>query len=188
MPLSKNTPDAGRLVLVVGPSGVGKDTLLAGVRDRLGTDPDVVFPTRWITRPADAGGEDHVEIRESEFSAMESRGQFALAWRAHGLAYGVPIEINQDLQMGRTVVVNVSRQVLDIARDRFGKVRVISITAAPDVVAGRLRARGRESESEISDRLARATAINVEGDDVIVVRNDGTLQTGIDQMAAAIRN
>ena len=175
------------LVLVVGPSGVGKDTLLAGARTALEDDPSVVFPRRQITRPAEAGGEDHIPISEAQFTEREAAGGYALAWQAHGLSYGVSVDIEADLAAGRAVVVNVSRQVLDAARRRYGPVRVVSITADPQVLAERLRQRGRESEADIARRLARAEAVEVAGDDVTVLRNDGPPQDGVDQLVAAIR-
>lgn len=175
-------------MLVVGPSGVGKDTLLHGARGLLAQNQGIVFPRRQITRPAEAGGEDHQSIDDATFSALESAGGYALSWRAHGLGYGVPIAILDDLAGGRTVVVNVSRTVLDEARARFEHVRVVSITADPVMLEQRLLARGREDAADIAQRLARAQAIAVDGEDVVPVRNDGTPEQGIAAMAAAIRS
>jgi phosphonate metabolism protein PhnN/1,5-bisphosphokinase (PRPP-forming) len=186
-PSSRSTPEAGVLVLVVGPSGVGKDTLLDGARAALSEDTAVVFPRRQITRPAEAGGEDHIPIDEAGFAARQAAGGYALAWGAHGLNYGVPADIDADLAAGRTVVVNVSRGVLDAARRRYGAVRIVSITADPKLLAQRLRERGREDEADIARRLARADAVPVAGDDVLVVRNDGTPQEGVARLVAAIR-
>lgn len=174
------------LVLVVGPSGVGKDTLMDGAKAVLAGDPGVVFPRREITRPAEAGGENHVPIGEAEFAAREAAGGYALAWRAHGLAYGVSVDIDADLLEGRTVVVNVSRQVLAAARSRYRALRVVSITAEPQILAQRLRDRGREAEAEIASRLARAEPLEVAGDDVVVVRNDRAPEEGVAQLLAAI--
>lgn len=174
-------------MLVVGPSGVGKDTLLDGAKAALTGEAGVVFPRRQITRPAEAGGEDHIPVSNNAFSARDAAGDYALAWRAHGLGYGVPVEIGDDLAAGRTVVVNVSREVLDDARARFSKVRVVSITADRKALAARLKARGREDGADIAKRLARAEAIPVVGDDVVGVANDGTPSEGIAKLVAAIR-
>lgn len=174
-------------MLVVGPSGVGKDTLLEGAKVVLASDGGVVFPRRQITRPAEAGGEDHIPVSNNAFCARDAAGDYALAWRAHGLGYGVPIEIGQELAAGRTVVVNVSREVLDAARARFSRVRVVSITADPQLLAARLKARGREDAADIAKRLSRANAVTVTGDDVITVANDGTPAEGVDKLVAAIR-
>ena len=124
---------------------------------------------------------------EAEFAACQAAGGYALAWGAHGLSYGVPAQIDAELAAGRTVVVNVSRGVLDAARRRYGAVRVISITADPRLLAQRLHARRREDAADIARRLARADAVGVAGDDVVIVRNDGTPQEGVAQLVAAIR-
>jgi ribose 1,5-bisphosphokinase len=185
--LSKSTPESGLLVLVVGPSGVGKDTLLDGARAAFAGDGEVVFPHREITRPAEAGGEIHEPVEDHVFAERRTAGGYALSWRAHELGYGVPATILGDLSDGRTVVVNVSRTVLDEARARFPRVRVVSITADPVILGQRLSARGREDAADVAERLARAQAIPVAGADVITVRNEGAPAEGIAQLVAAIR-
>jgi phosphonate metabolism protein PhnN/1,5-bisphosphokinase (PRPP-forming) len=186
--LSKSTAEAGRLVLVVGPSGVGKDTLLDGARAALAEDPSVVFARREITRPADAGGEDHDHVGEAAFRARWTEGEYLLAWEAHGFGYGLPVSLAAELAVGRTVVANVSRAVLDEARRRFGRVRVVSISASPATVARRLADRGREDAAGIEARLARADLFAAQGDDVIEVLNDGSPVEGVAALVAAIRD
>src|SRR3712207_2085991 len=100
------------LVAVVGPSGAGKDTLIAGARARLGPDPRFRFVRRGITRPASAGGEDHEPLDRGTFLRRRDAGGFALWWEAHGLLYGVPRDIEADLAASRCVVANLSRGVL----------------------------------------------------------------------------
>jgi len=174
-------------VLVVGPSGVGKDTLIDGARAALAADPSIIFARREITRPADAGGEDHTPVSEAAFQARRAAGGYLLAWEAHGLGYGLPATLNDDVAAGRTVVANVSRGVLDQARERFASVRVVSISASPETLARRLAARGREDAAGIQARLARADLPANLGDGVVELRNDGTPAEGVAALVAAIR-
>ncbi len=67
---------------IVGPSGVGKDTVIDAV---CATNPDVIRIRRTITRASDAGGEDFAGVSEAEFDAAVSRGDFILHWQAHGM-------------------------------------------------------------------------------------------------------
>lgn len=185
-PSSRSISEDGRLVLVVGPSGVGKDTLIDGARAALATDPSVVFARREITRPAEAGGEDHTPVETAAFKVRWTAGGYLLAWEAHGLGYGLPASLGEDLAAGRTVVANVSRAVLDEARRRLARVRVVSISASPATLARRLAARGREDAAQIKARLARADLYTAQGDDVVEVRNDGAPAEGIAALVAAI--
>jgi ribose 1,5-bisphosphokinase len=176
----------GTLFLVVGPSGVGKDTLIDGAKAALAHNKNYVFPARFITRPADAGGEQHSEVSATDFEDAVSGGHYALSWHAHGLGYGIPLAIKAMLESGQNVVVNVSRSVLDQARAAFVNVRIISISAPSDVLAKRLAARGRETAGEIDERIQRAAAYNVAGPDVIQLINDADLDTAIEKLVAIL--
>jgi phosphonate metabolism protein PhnN/1,5-bisphosphokinase (PRPP-forming) len=173
------------LVLVVGPSGAGKDTLMEGARAALAGDARFRFVRREITRPADAGGEAHMAVSEAAFAARTEAGGYALWWRAHGLGYGIPADIATDLAAGRVVVANVSRGVLAEAASRF-PVRVLEITAPPAVLAARLAARGRESAADIAERVRRAVALPA-GLEVVTVMNDGAVAEGVAKVVAALR-
>ncbi len=177
----------GTFVLVVGPSGAGKDSLLLGAHTVLADDPRFVFARRCITRPRDAGGENHEEIAPPVFEARARAGGFLLHWGAHGLHYGLPIGLADELAAGRHVVANVSRTVLDEARGKFQPVRIVAVTVSKSVLAGRLAARGRESREEIAGRLARAGDGTPTGADVSEVANDGDLQQGIDRLVSLLR-
>ncbi|HEY1858094.1 phosphonate metabolism protein/1,5-bisphosphokinase (PRPP-forming) PhnN [Acidocella sp.] len=155
----------GHLVLIVGPSGAGKDTLLNLARTHFAACEDVVFQRRVITRPADTT-EDHEPITEAEFEGRD----FALSWRAHGLCYGIPLDLETKLEAGKTVITNVSRTIVGGARLRF-RTFLIEITASPHVLAERLAGRGRETAADIAARIKRSVA-TVRPDSVIV--NDST--------------
>ena len=172
------------LVLVVGPSGAGKDTLLDAARASLAGDPRFRFVRRDITRPAEAGGEAHRSVDRATFAARRAAGGYALAWEAHGLAYGIPADIADDLAAGRVVVANVSRAAIAEAAAKF-EVRVLLITAPAAVLAQRLGARGREDAAAVARRLEREAAIP-DGVDLVAVRNDGSVAEGAVQVAAML--
>ncbi len=171
----------GLLVLVVGPSGVGKDTLLDAARDRLAQDKQFCFPRRCITRPAGTVGEIHIPVRPEDFGQMARQGAFLLSWKAHDLGYGIPRHVLEEVEAGKTVIVNASRSVIEDACELVGRknVRVVNIRASAAALRKRLEARGREDALDIERRLARASAYQVDGDYVVHVDNDADLETGI---------
>lgn len=176
--------NTGRLIAVAGPSGVGKDSVMQALARRR---PGLHLVRRVITRPEDAGGEDFEGVTEAEFTRRVEAGAFALHWRAHGLAYGVPVGVRQVLGAGRDALVNLSRAVLPEAQARFDRFAVLSLTAAPSILADRLAARGRETRDDIARRLERAGFALPEGiDSVVTVDNGGalddTVQTVIDRL------
>ena len=145
----------GRLILVVGPSGAGKDTLLSLARAACIDDGNVVFPRRVVTREASAF-EDNEQVSFEAFRQARSQGDFAVHWEAHGHCYALPRAIDDELRAGRTVVANVSRTVIDAMRRAYADVVVVSITAPPEILAERLAKRARSSDGQIADRLNRA--------------------------------
>lgn len=176
----------GTLYLVVGPSGAGKDSLIDGAKDALQTDSHYIFPQRYITRPAEAGGEDHIPVSDEAFDALLHRGDMLLSWHAHNLRYGIPSAVGEHLAQGCNVVVNVSRTVVDEARQALAPVVVLYITVSEDVLAARLAARGRETPSDIAKRVARARAYQLTGDDVRMIDNGGELEESIFSFLQAI--
>jgi ribose 1,5-bisphosphokinase len=176
----------GPLVLVVGPSGAGKDSIIEGAAARLCGDEEFVFVRRLITRPAALGGEAHVALTTEEFALRRERGDFVLHWQAHGLDYGIPATIEEDRAAGRTVIVNVSRAVIGEARASLSPIRVVQIVARGELLAARLAVRGRESAMDIRQRLDRAAAIEPAGD-VTTIRNDGPLDGAVDQFILLLR-
>jgi thymidine phosphorylase len=176
----------GTLFLVVGPSGAGKDTLLDGARRALGGDERYVFARRVITRPADAGGEEHEAVSTDESAKRRARGDFMAWWNAHDLDYGLARGLLDELAAGRHVVANVSRGAIGDIAGRAANVRVIEVTAPPEILAARLENRGREEARGVARRLARKGADVPPGIPVATVMNDGTPEEGIDKFVAAL--
>ena len=175
-------------MLIVGPSGAGKDTLLGAVREQLGNEPALVFAERVVTRPNQVGMYTHVEMLPLEFDLKRETGQFGLDWVAHGNRYGVPIEAFSALDQGRTVVVNASRSVVEYAREQFSPVRIVHVTASAQTLRARLHARGREAEADIDRRLERAQSLRPCGDDVVELLNEGDLTANAQRFAAILRD
>lgn len=166
---------------VVGPSGAGKDTLIAGA---LSARPDLHLVRRVITRPSEAGGEDFDGVTEQEFTNRKAHGAFALDWQAHGLSYGIP---KAEVEGPGDVIFNGSRAALPLAAKVFPGLRVILVTAPDHLLAARLAARGRESESDIRARLARAAFTLPDGIHAEMVMNDTTPEIGVARLLAALQ-
>jgi len=158
----------GRLVLVVGPSGAGKDTLLALAKAACADQPNIVFPRRVITREASAS-EDNEAVSADAFRHALAQGDYAMHWEAHGHSYALPRAIEVDISAGRTVVANVSRTVIGAMRQAYADVVVVSITAPPNVLAERLAMRGRGSDGKLESRLARVVEDASAAPDVTIV-------------------
>ena len=176
---------AGALVLVVGPSGAGKDTLIAAGKTALAGDARYAFPKRVVTRDAVAELEDHDSVSREQFAARLEAGDYALNWDAHGLSYGLPASLVGDLEAGRTVIVNGSRAAVMEARRRFPQTRVILVDASAEVRATRLAGRGRETAVEIAERLKREVPNALP--DAIRVDNSGPLADGIAAFLVALK-
>jgi len=165
----------GRLVLVVGPSGAGKDSLLREAARALAQDRQIVFPRRVITRASRDDTESHDSMTADEFIAAQEQGRFALSWQAHGLHYGIPASLLDDLGAGRTAAVNVSRAVIADTAERFSNMAILHVTAPVTVIAERLARRGRETSADIAARIAREPPHFEERVETITIINDTTL-------------
>jgi phosphonate metabolism protein PhnN/1,5-bisphosphokinase (PRPP-forming) len=176
----------GTLFLVVGPSGAGKDTLIRAARAALGDDASIVFARRVITRRAADPNEDFEAVRRAEFAARAAAGGFMLCWRAHGTDYGIPKGYADDLAAGRHVVASVSRAVIEEAARSFAPVRVIEVTASPDVLARRLAGRGREDAAAIAERLRRQVKLP-SGVPTVRIVNDGALDDAVRAFVTALK-
>lgn len=183
MTVTRRPDDQGWLILVAGPSGAGKDSVMAGAMARLGKDMPITIARRVITRPPGPDGERNLEVSEAEFERMRRAGAFLLDWQAHGLRYAIPNTILPRLQDGETVLANVSRTRLTAGREVHGNTATVIITASETMRAQRLASRGREDRLDQTARVARRV------DDVDVdlrIDNDGALDEAVDRLCRFI--
>lgn len=175
----------GRLVLVVGPSGAGKDTLIGLAKAACGDDRTIVFSRRVVTREGSTS-EDNEHLSPASFAEALARGEFAMHWRAHGHLYGLRRAIDDEIRGGRTVVVNVSRTVVEAMRRAYADVMVVSVTAPPEARAERLAGRARSSDGEMALRLERVVDETAVAPDVTIL-NIGNAEEHAQRLIEIIR-
>ncbi len=167
---------AGILIAVVGPSGVGKDSVIDGI---VAARSGIRRVRRTITRAPGQDGEAYDATTPDAFAQAVAQGAFCLHWGAHDLRYGIPVQLLSDIRSGAICIANLSRGALTAANTLVPRLVVLNLMATPAVRAGRLAARGRETEADIARRLARDVAPLPAGLDVISVNNDGALATSV---------
>lgn len=180
-------PGRGALIVVVGPSGAGKDSLIDYARQHFAADASILFVRRVVTRAADAQAEDHDALTPQDFADAEAAGRFAVTWEAHGLRYGLPRSACGHVERGGVAIANGSRAALPAIRDSFGRVVVVHVTARPDVLAARLAGRGRETREEIERRLLRVALPLADCGETVDIDNSGDLTDAGRALVSAIQ-
>jgi len=177
-----------KLFYVIGASGAGKDSLIHHVRQNMPDDASIMYAHRYITRPADAGGENHVALSIREFERRKELGCFAMHWFSHETHYGIGKEINVWLSHGLDVIVNGSRGYLEDAAKLFPDLVPVLISVEPSVLSDRLFARGRETDEQIKKRLIQAILLEneVSHPHLLKIENNGLLRDAGDDLLNAI--
>ncbi len=173
---------SGKLIYVVGASGSGKDTLLKNTRRYVckKTWP-VIFAHRYITRPVELVGENHIALTDEEFGLRLDMGLFAMHWESHGLKYGLGIEVEHWLKSGHIVIMNGSRNYLPKAMERVPDILPVQVETTIDELRKRLLERGRESEEAIEKRLVRAREEHLNMPGMRKIDSSGTEQNTLNQ-------
>lgn len=169
----------------MGPSGAGKDSVLDLVKEQLMLTDMWLFIQRMITRPTSAGGENHQDISENTFKKLKKINFFSLDWYSHGLYYGIR-DIDTILTTGTHIVVNGSREYFDDAQKKYPEIIPVIITAPTAMLAARLSKRGRETQEQIHERLARAGEFTIEHDSLITIVNDREVYQAADELLEAL--
>ena len=177
-----------KLFYVIGASGAGKDSLIHYVRENIPENAPAVFAHRYITRPANAGGENHVALSAKEFALRQQQGCFSMSWYSHETHYGIGSEIDEWLSKGLDVVVNGSREYLQEAATKYSNIVPVLVCADAELLADRLFARGRETFSQVSQRVVHA----IKWQDTVChprlqkIENNGVLEKSGDQLLQII--
>lgn len=179
---------SGTLFLLVGPSGSGKGPLLRRLREKYQDDPRCHFPKRVITRAVHLPDETHIHATTESFANAEEGDAFMLHWHTHGHKYGIPGHALIELLNGQNVFVNVSRTVVETAREFYSPIIVLHVETPLETSFQRLKARGRESEEEIAQRLKRHDLPYPNEEDVIRIQDDGESEEAFNQAIEIIEN
>ncbi len=148
----------GRLIVLTGPSGVGKGTLLKHLCQR---HPDLqvsVSLTTRTPRPGEIPGQSYIFVSREEFQAAIQAGEL-LEWAEYaGNYYGTPRQpVAQALQQGKWVILEIEVVGARQIRQNFPEAHLVFICPPTgETLAQRLRQRGQDSETAIQKRLARA--------------------------------
>lgn len=188
MPSGRTGPARGRLLVLAGPSGVGKSSVVAGLREAL---PELLFSVSATTRPARPGevdGRDYRFVSREEFDALVERGEL-LEWaEVHGglQRSGTPrVPVEQALDRGRPVLVEVDLQgARSVKRVRPEAVTVFVAPPSMEELARRLTDRGTDTPEQRERRLRTAIEeMDAQGEfDEVVVNDD--LQAVIGRLVA----
>ena len=165
-----------QLIYTMGPSGAGKDSLLAWLKSRLHPQAPIHFARRTIDRPVQSSGELHESMDAGTFVHLRNQGAFSLHWAANGLQYGVRHTELDGLRRDQWVMVNGSRAYLPHALLRFPGMTVLHITAQAEVLRSRILARQRETLAMVEARVQRAIAFQTPPDcRLLEIHNDSSL-------------
>jgi guanylate kinase len=148
------------VVIISGPSGVGKTTITRGIERSI---PDAVFSVSATTRPStgiDVEGVDYHFVSDEQFEAMKARGEFLETAGIYGKKYGTPKAwVYEQIKRGRLVIleidvvgaINVKKQIPD-------SFAIFVLPPDEPTLLRRLRDRRREDEAGIQKRFAQAKA------------------------------
>lgn len=176
-----------KVFYLIGASGSGKDSLLNAVVQRPETAGRFMVAQRHITRSVLPDGEQHLARSILEFEQLSKAGKFLFEWQAHGFHYGIDHKILSAIGDGQHVLINGSRGYLTQARQIMPALHVILVRADPEVLELRLISRGRETKTDIKQRLLRAKQYEQYlPNDAHVIDNTGVLNIGVMQLLALL--
>ena len=179
------------LIVISGPSGVGKDAVLERMRQRRLPFHFVVTATSRPQRPGEVDGEDYFFVSREQFEAMIEHGELI----EHALVYnqykGIPKKQVQDaLASGQDVIMRIDVQGAATVRRLYPEALLIFLTTrSEEELVGRLKSRETETPESLRLRLstARQEFEQLGLFDYLVVNADGQLDEAVDTISAIIQ-
>lgn len=148
----------GSLLVVTGPSGVGKGTIVGVVLDDIERLEKSVSVTTRPKRASEIEGVDYFFRTQDEFFEMQRRGEFLEHAEFAGNYYGTPASwVTEKLESGIDVILEIEVQGAMQVREKCSDAILIFISPPSfEDLASRLRSRGTETEEKIAERLKKA--------------------------------
>ena len=188
-PESRSEP-APLVVVISGPSGAGKDTVIEEALTLDSSLSKVATAKTRAPRPGEVEGVHHVFLSDDEFERWIAEDAFLEHVNIYGHRSGVPKAAVEDLlSQGRTPILRTDVEGARTLKANLPSPLLVFVTA-PDIDAleRRMRARAAETETEIAARLAEAQAEMAEADwfDLVIVNNDDGHHAAAHQLVKAI--
>ena len=179
------------LIVVSGPSGVGKDTLLARLKAKRLPFHFVVTANTRPRRPGEVEGQDYHFVSVSEFTAMIEKGELFEYAVVYGDYKGVPKQqVREALASGKDVIMRLDVQgAMTIRRQVPEAVLIFLMAGSEDELAARLQARHTEAPESLRIRLAtaREELKCLDEFDYVVVNRDNALDETVVDVISIIR-
>lgn len=179
---------AGQLIVISGPSGVGKGTLLKCLRKRHPEIQVSISATTRQPRPGELNGQHYYFVSKAEFETLVAQGDL-LEWAEFaGNCYGTPkAPIVEMIAQAQPVILEIELMGARQVRQSFPNAKQIFVMPpSVDALEGRIRDRGQDDEAAIAKRLSRAGAELAAADefDLTIVNDD--FETAIADLEKAI--
>ncbi len=179
------------LIVISGPSGVGKDSVLAALKKRSTPFYFIVTATTRPARPDETDGEDYFFVSVSQFAEMIDKDELLEYAIVYNDYKGIPKhQVRQALQSGKDVVMRLDVQGAETIRKLCPDALLIFLTVQnEDEMINRLKLRKADSEENLKLRIATARhELNrIHEFDYIVVNREGRLEESVDTVLAIIQ-
>ncbi len=178
------------LIVISGPSGAGKDSVIRRMKELGYPFHFVVTMTTRPQRPGEVNGRDYLFVSEEEFETLLREGGFIENAVVYGHRYGVPKEqVKKALESGKDVIMRVDVQGARTIRRLIPEaVFIFLVPSSEEELVRRLRARHTEGEEALKLRLetAREEMKSVGEFDYVVINADGRLDEAVQKIIAII--